>query len=304
VPCGNRAGSRTTTAFSTFVFDLAANAERFAGIYNSELDAFREATSTRSKVQPFPNLDHLHDRCELPFWVLGNGRRATLWVSCAADGRSVLWADGEEIGRFEAADAERFVEAASGWGLAPKALTLTLFARVVLCDLFIHGTGGARYDRVTDGVIRRYWGIEPPSFVVASLTERLALGVDVVSDEDVSRALERLNRFRHNPDAMLTQARFADDAQEARARELVAEKADAVQAIAQPEADKKALGLRIREINEELRKAMAPLGEQLRAEAEGLAAARRDAEVLEDRTYPFCFWDPRRIAERARQAGS
>ena len=40
---------------------------------------------------------------------------------------------------------------ASGTPIAPKALALTLFARMFVCDLFIHGVGGGRYDRVTDG---------------------------------------------------------------------------------------------------------------------------------------------------------
>ena len=32
----------------------------------------------------------------------------------------------------------------------------------VLSDLFIHGIGGAKYDELTDEIIRRFFGIEPP----------------------------------------------------------------------------------------------------------------------------------------------
>ena len=45
--------------------------------------------------------------------------------------------------------------------LRPRALTLTLFARVCLGDFFIHGIGGGKYDEVTDAIIRDYFGIEP-----------------------------------------------------------------------------------------------------------------------------------------------
>lgn len=288
-------------AFAGFVLDIAANAERFSAAYNGELDAFREATATRSKVQPFPNLDRHGGRYELPFWALGAGRRATVWVEQTSDGKVLLRADDEDVGRFDGRDIESFVTSTKGLGLAPKALTLTMFVRVFVADLFVHGTGGARYDRVTDGVIRTYYGIEPPPFVVASLTERLPLEADIVTDQQVSVALERLNRFEHNPDAMLDQAHFTDPAVESRARTLAAEKKKLTAAIARPGADRKTMGSRIREVNEALRELLAPLGQELARAAEELRAARDASEVLEDRTYPFCYWDPRTIAEIARR---
>ena len=36
---------------------------------------------------------------------------------------------------------------------------LTLWARLLLCDLFIHGIGGAQYDRVTDLIVENYFGV-------------------------------------------------------------------------------------------------------------------------------------------------
>ena len=37
-----------------------------------------------------------------------------------------------------------------GIKLRTRALTTTLFARLVLSDMFLHGIGGAKYDQVTD----------------------------------------------------------------------------------------------------------------------------------------------------------
>ena len=48
--------------------------------------------------------------------------------------------------------------------LRPRALTLTLFARLCLGDFFIHGIGGGKYDEVTDAIIRDYFGVEPPAY--------------------------------------------------------------------------------------------------------------------------------------------
>ena len=59
--------------------------------------------------------------------------------------------------------------------LRPRALTLTLFARLCLGDFFIHGIGGGKYDEVTDAIIRDYFGIEPPAYQVLSATLHLPL---------------------------------------------------------------------------------------------------------------------------------
>ena len=56
-----------------------------------------------------------------------------------------------------------------------RALTNTLFARLFLSDLFIHGIGGGKYDELTDDLIRRFYGIEPPEFLILSATRLLPL---------------------------------------------------------------------------------------------------------------------------------
>jgi hypothetical protein len=40
----------------------------------------------------------------------------------------------------------------------------------MVCDQWIHGIGGARYDQVTDRIIRKFFGIDPPAFGVATAT--------------------------------------------------------------------------------------------------------------------------------------
>ena len=54
--------------------------------------------------------------------------------------------------------------------LSPRALTLTLFFRLLLVDQFVHGIGGGRYDQVTDRLIARYFEVEPPCFAVTTAT--------------------------------------------------------------------------------------------------------------------------------------
>ena len=51
-----------------------------------------------------------------------------------------------------------------GVRLRPRALITTMFARLVLSDIFIHGIGGAKYDQVTDAIVRRFFAVEPPEY--------------------------------------------------------------------------------------------------------------------------------------------
>lgn len=289
-----------SAAFARFVVDLASNAGRFANAYNAELAEYRAASGTRSAAQPFPDLRTVDGSVELPFWLIADGRRSTLWARPADDGVSLV-ADGD-VAVALCSDDDESVDAllASGAVVAPKALALTMFARLFACDLFIHGVGGGRYDSVTDGVVRRYFGIEAPAFAVASLTLYLPLGAHVVSDEEVAQATERLNRFEHNPDALLGEIEFEGPEERERAAALVADKAALVAAIALSGADKKAIASQIRDVNAQLSVLLQPVRDQLAADLERLTAQREVSYVLTDRGYPFCFWDPLEVADKVR----
>lgn len=285
-------------AFATFVAHLAWNAVEFAAVYNSALAAYRERTGTRGNAQPFPDLPTEDGRVELPLWAVG-ARRTTVWVRTGAE--PALMADGAvlcELGPDPSEAVERVL--ACDVGLAPKALALTLFTRMFVADLFIHGVGGGRYDQVTDDVAGRFFGVSIPSFVVGSLTVYLPLGAHVVGDEEVEAASMALNRLAHNPDQMLADVEFDTVEEAARAEALVEEKRGLVASIAGPGADKKALGLRIREVNAELAALLEPIRNELSTRLDHLLQLREASDILTDRTYPFCFWDPGEIADKVR----
>jgi hypothetical protein len=85
------------------------------------------------------------------------------------------------------------------WALRPRALALTLWIRLMLCDLFVHGIGGARYDQITERIIQDYFGLQPPEMLVVTATLRLALPVHGVGPGDVAAARRRLRDVIHNP---------------------------------------------------------------------------------------------------------
>ena len=67
-----------------------------------------------------------------------------------------------------------------GVRIRSRALVTTLWARLALGDLFIHGIGGAKYDRVTDLLIERFFGLRPPGLLVLSATLHLPIERDRV----------------------------------------------------------------------------------------------------------------------------
>jgi hypothetical protein len=277
---------------------ILCDAERFASTHNAQLESFRARTETRSSAQPFPNLGRGDDGIESPLWCLRGGLRASVWVK-RAGARQELVVAGETLASLSTSPsiaAEELLR--SGLTLAPKALLLTLFERLFVADLFIHGTGGARYDRVTDGVIAEYLGVRPPPFVVASMTLMLPIGGHVPDDAEIAAVREQRNRAVHNPDQLL--ASMDPQQISSAAKVLMEEKAALVVAIESSDADKKALGRRIRDVNAALAEEAAPIVRGLDDELEELAQATHSAAVLGDRTYPFCLWDAREVADKVR----
>lgn len=89
--------------------------------------------------------------------------------------------------------------------LRPRALAMTAIARAALCDLFIHGTGGGIYDRVTEDWFNTWanapaWTLAPT--VVATADAYADLGMDAADLPDPARARWKAHHARHNP-AML-----------------------------------------------------------------------------------------------------
>jgi len=285
-----------TWAFRRFAAELLLDAGRFRDTMNSALGEYRSATHTRSSAQPFPDLHEDGMGVEVPFWFLDEAGRHSVTVGVSGrvsgGGRELMWlaATAEEV-------AERIAD--RDLLLAPRALSLTLFTRLFLADLFIHGLGGGRYDRITDAVIRDYYGIEPPGYCVASVTLLLPLGIPPTTDADVAEAERRLKRFEHNPDELLPAADDLVQAERKRLAALAARKHALMAEFGRPGADRKTLGFGVRAVNAELAAGLAPLGEALRAEVQRVRVARDAWDILGARDYPFFLWDPAEVWDRA-----
>ena len=163
--------------YLAFVHHIMARAEAFAGRYNSVLGEYRKDNGIRSGGRPWPDLSRKQLFCEAPFWLdsLDGGERLRAGVSMVHGKWTLNLANGdfafdpERPGR-QAAEALGRVLAANRCRVAPRALTLTMFLRLMVADQFVHGIGGGRYDQITDRVIERFVGILPPAFAVTTAT--------------------------------------------------------------------------------------------------------------------------------------
>src|SRR5262249_8334231 len=88
-----------------------------------------------------------------------------------------------------------------GYKIRSRALTNTLFARLLLCDLFVHGIGGGKYDELTDVLLRRFYGLGPPGYLVLSATQLLPLPAPPAPGRPAAprRAARALRDVHYNP---------------------------------------------------------------------------------------------------------
>ncbi len=192
-------------AWLEFVLAWLANARQWADIYNAELQAYRTANGITNAAQPMPSLQIGPHQVELPFWIFKSGESRSRLIF-DPDSQSVL-INGGAIGLKElqhgnlAGQAMRFkaLLASAGVHIRPRALTLTMFVRGFLADLFIHGIGGALYDRITDAIMRRLFACQPPyACVSAGWLLPFPQPDNVPPTPSFIRA--RQHHLRHNPD--------------------------------------------------------------------------------------------------------
>jgi hypothetical protein len=285
-----------TPPFAWFACHLLAELPRFHTVYNAAVHDYRLRNGIRSVNHPVPDLAAEDGWLEAPFWGwrAGQERRARLFAR-SRDGRIELRAGSEpwpalpapERGGEEHTVAAWSALEGQGFKARSRALTTTLFARLFLADLFIHGIGGGKYDELTDELIRRFYGAEPPGFLVLSATLWLPLGPPPAAD----LAGERRRLARDVRDVYWNPQRHLGDAGRDRAlAEWAAEKADWIARRPQTPAHRRHRFQVLRDLTERLRQ---PLGAQAEALAQELARCDRllAAEaVLRRRDYSFCLY--------------
>jgi hypothetical protein len=283
---------------------LLAHARLLHGACNEALASYRHAQRVRGFGRPFPDLAVRHDSdgewLEVPWWLWSreDPRRRRVFAQATAGALSLSDLETVRVELPIAADTppERWVDALTrmeehGVRLRPRALVTTLVSRLLVADVFVHGIGGTVYDRITDEVVRRLTGCDPPRHAVVAGTLRLPVDrafPGFASDDPVGRlaAVRRqLRDLEYHPERHLGPA----DAVPREALDLVTEKRRWIDTHPTP-----ALARRrcheIRAANARLVTFTADVTRDLSARLAPLAAASRAREVLAARDYPWCFF--------------
>lgn len=276
------------------ISDLIDRARDFATVCNGLLDEFRDEHRIRNAANPFPNLRVEPTRVELPFWAIDpeQATRAPLHkvttdrgVELMAGGRRLAFASGTPAAEMIAAIAE------DGLELVPRGALITGLLRLLVSDLFVHGTGGGKYDQFTARLIHGWWSVPPTPFVVASAS-RYLFGEERAELARLESLAGRLRDLAHNPQRSFGDGVFCA-ATESRLQELTANKAAAVEELKAARAagqSARDIGHRIQELTDAIRDLVeSEFAPQLRR-LESISAESR--ATLSSRTWPWMLFPP------------
>jgi hypothetical protein len=284
---------------------LLAHARQLHEAFNAALAAERRASRIRGRGRPLPDLvtrtDPSGEWLEVPWWLWSRDdpRRRRVFANLSTPGGLTL-SDLETV-RIElpiAVDTSpsRWVEALSRMEehavrLRPRAVLTTLVSRLLVADVFVHGIGGAAYDRITDDVVRRLTGCDPPRHAVVSGTLRLPLEracPGFASDDPVAKLAAvrgTLRDLAFHPERHVGPAASLPAA----VRDLVAEKRRWIDTFPAPTLARRRCHA-IRGANELLAAHVGQARQDLTARIGPLSQAVHAREVLAAREYPWCFF--------------
>jgi hypothetical protein len=227
---------------------------------------------------------------EAPFWLWTTDapRRRRVFVRCCGEGLELSDLADTRIRLPLTADrdadlaVERLLGLASqGIRLRPRALITTLYARLFLSDLFVHGIGGAKYDQLTDLIMDRFFGVQPPDFMTMSATVLLLEDRTRGMLEEIRETRQLLREFRFHPEQHLAQSVETD--------RLVQEKLSWI-ARDLPRGQRSERHAHIDQVNLALHSLLAERSERLSTELADTIARLRQHQPLASREFSFCLF--------------
>ena len=197
-----------------FVALWLQNAREWAGLYNAAVERYRQRHGITAPNQPLPPLHCSAEIVELPFWLYGQGqRRSRMMAALAGDRVKLLTSTGDillppliRLSPMEAGNLLQRQCNQRGLHIRPRALTLTMFVRLLVADVFIHGIGGALYDQISDDLLVGLFGCGG-AYGCVSAAWLLPLQPAAHSDASPSHLRWQLHHLRHNPQLTLSAAR-------------------------------------------------------------------------------------------------
>lgn len=269
---------------------LLDRAARFRTIHNESLAQFRTDNRIRSHTHPVPPLICSDSWIETPFWIWTRDvpTRRPLFVRRHGSQLRLTDRAGLDLALHFCSDDDRCAAESQlermetrGISIRPRALTTTLLARLLWGDVFIHGIGGAKYDELTDAIIRRFFAIQPPTYLVATLTAMLPLPHPPIRPEDVRRIDQLVRQLRYHPESHVPIT--------PETRHLVKQKHYWIQTEV-PTGKRRERHHEIERINLALQPFLDKRRQQLVQERRQLHTMLKSASILNARDYAFCLF--------------
>jgi hypothetical protein len=277
-----------TASFGRFVHEMLADLPRFWRTHNECLSEYRHARRLRSKTHPVPDLEAEDAWLEAPFWIWHrvDPRRKRLFVR---DTGHALELRGESqlagvVPKSAASPAPLAELATRGWHVRSRAITTTLFARIHCADLFIHGLGGGIYDTFTDELIRRYFALPAPPFVILTATLRLPFPTSESHHNTKIKLERRIREMTYHADRYLDSTTL-----EPEQRFWCTQRTELRESRPETRKARRARFRSILEVNAKLRPLIAEQIHATRKAYEEAIELERVAGVLRRRDYAFCL---------------
>ena len=291
-----------TDAFRRFTLHLFNELPRFVESYNAALGEYRRVHRLRNHAHPVPNLAVDGDWRQAPYWVWSNELPKRRPVYLRRDGAGFTVTDRQTFerrlpcvcdDRGDAALAELAAWEAQGLRLRSRALITTMFARLAVADLFIHGIGGAKYDEATDAICERYFSTAPPAFAAISGTLHLPIARAAAGGDSTAMLRQRLRDLSYHPEQAID---LANGSADGAAASLVAAKR---RWLATPKSSQNAAE-RHQEIaaaNVALQAYVGDAREALERQVAEANERARSNRILNSREYAACLF-PRKLLEQ------
>jgi hypothetical protein len=291
-----------TESFLWFASHLLAQLPRYREVHNAALADYRRVHGIRSSNHPVAGLGRQDDWLEAPFWAWRARRPRRRAVFARQRGRMMeLRIAGEDEVLIElplspdsqaCCAVERLRELpARSVRLRTRALLTTMFGRLILGDLFVHGIGGAKYDELGDEIIRRFLGIDPPKFLTASMTVWLGLPQEETSPAGLARIDRQLRDLRFNPDRHVSEPLPLD------ARNWVRTKHEAIAGSIDTHRQRVARCQLIRSCNDALQPFIEELRSNLLDQRSKVAERVRSDRAARNREYAFVLHSAERVRD-------
>ena len=273
-----------TMAFGSFAGRVLFEIENFQAIYNRVLLHYRDRHGIRSSSHPVPELTRVESWMETPFWVWTEEDRQRRPLFVQVNSERFLLSD---LNNFEQSvgigDLPRWWDAevkSNRVCIRPRALCTTMFHRLLISDLFIHGIGGAKYDQLTDQIVSEFFGVAPPGYLTSTATFTLPFDAAKVSRQDVLAKRQLLREFRFHPENHIARSPEVAD--------LVQQKRAAIKQLSRGDSKRQAHE-EIVAANQQMSSMLAEQAAATEREIAVLKSQLRSSQILHSREYSFAL---------------